>query len=167
MASTTSPSLPLLRPVLGLVGWTFAMEAWMYQTRIPAINRYNVQVRPEGTVADMNAKLPAVVRWKADNYNHLHEAPLRFYVVALTHSLLFLLQQQQQSGAFATKDFFSSSEQSMDTELALAWMYVGLRVVHSLVQALTNRVMVRFGVYLASEVVMLGLFIRVVSYALV
>ena len=63
----------LLRPVIALNLWTFTMEAWMYATRIPAINKHL-----KGEVTPYNAQdrlkeLPAEVRWKADNYNHLFE----------------------------------------------------------------------------------------------
>jgi hypothetical protein len=34
MSLTAGPN-PLLKPVIGLVGWTFVMEAWMYAYRIP------------------------------------------------------------------------------------------------------------------------------------
>jgi hypothetical protein len=37
---------------------------------------------------EFNAKIPAPVRWKADNYNHLLEQPTQFYAIALTLALL-------------------------------------------------------------------------------
>jgi hypothetical protein len=42
----------------------------------------------------------------------------------------------------------------------LAWGYVGLRVVHSLVQSTTNVIMVRFSIFMVSTVVLLILAIR-------
>mgnify|MGYP002382013156 CR=1 FL=1 len=91
---------------------------------------------PAMTTADLNAHLPASVRWKADNYNHLMEQPTLFYAVALTLALL---------------------DQGHGLNTAIAWGYVGLRVVHSLVQALTNVIMVRFLVFMASSVALLAL----------
>lgn len=41
--------------------------------------------------------------------------------------------------------------------MAAAWGYVGIRVAHSLVQGLTNTIMVRFGLFSASSAVLLGL----------
>jgi len=48
----------------------------------------------------------------------------------------------------------------MATEAKLAWGYVGLRIVHSLVQATSNPIMVRFSLFAASELTMLGLLLK-------
>ena len=44
--------------------------------------------------------------------------------------------------------------------LWLAWTYVAIRVVHSLIQALGNVIMVRFGVFMVGSVVLLALAVR-------
>jgi hypothetical protein len=41
-----------------------------------------------------------------------------------------------------------------------AWTYVAIRVVHSLIQALGNVIMVRFGVFMVGSVVLLALAVR-------
>ena len=41
----------------------------------------------------------------------------------------------------------------------LAWIYVGLRVAHSLVQATANKVMVRFVLFALSSVVLIVLIV--------
>jgi len=43
--------------------------------------------------------------------------------------------------------------------LTLAWAYVALRVVHSLVQVLSNRVLVRFLVFALASLTLIGLVI--------
>lgn len=129
-------SQTILQPVVALIVWSMVMWAWLYATRIPAIVRGKVAMDPAMTTADLNAHLPASVRWKADNYNHLMEQPTLFYAVALTLALL---------------------DQGHGLNTMLAWGYVGLRVVHSLVQALTNVIMVRFLVFMVSSVVLLAL----------
>jgi hypothetical protein len=116
--------------------WTFAMEVWMYGTRIPAVLKYKPSISPSSTKEEFNGKLPPQVRWKADNYNHLHEQPTQFYAIALTLALL---------GA------------DDKVNVGLAWGYVGLRVVHSLVQAVNNKVMLRFKIFVGSSVVLLGM----------
>jgi hypothetical protein len=45
----------------------------------------------------------------------------------------------------------------------LPWLYVGLRVVHSLVQAITNTIVVRFSVFMIASVVVLMLAVRAVQ----
>jgi hypothetical protein len=42
----------------------------------------------------------------------------------------------------------------------LAWGYVGLRVVHSLVQAIANPIMVRFSIFMLASLVLAGLAIH-------
>ena len=130
---------PILQPVIALALWTFVMWAWMYATRIPAVQASGAPMTPEATAAEFNAAIPARVRWKADNYNHLHEQPTVFYAVALSLAL---------AGAGA------------GLALWLAWAYVAIRVVHSLIQALGNVILVRFGVFMAGSVVLLALTLR-------
>ena len=130
---------PILQPAMALVLWTFVMWAWLYATRIPAIQAANKPMLPEMTLADLNAMIPAQVRWKADNYNHLMEQPTLFYAVALTLAL---------AGAGGGLNVW------------LAWAYVALRVVHSLVQATMNVILVRFGIFMVGSVVLLILAVR-------
>ena len=71
------------------------------------------------------------IRTVTGNYNHLMEQPTLFYAVALTLAI---------SG---TGDGLNAT---------LAWAYVALRVAHSLVQAIHNRVVIRFGLFALSTV---------------
>ena len=105
------------------------MWFWMYATRIPAIFAAKLKLDPNVPKGQLMASLPPRVNWKADNYNHLFEQPTVFYAVALALAVM-----GQASGVNAT----------------LAWTYVGLRVVHSLVQALWNNINVRFTVFALS-----------------
>ena len=65
------PSSAMLAPVIALVLWTFVMWTWMYVTRIPAIIRIRMRLDPNAPRGQQMNELPAQVRWKADNYNHL------------------------------------------------------------------------------------------------
>jgi hypothetical protein len=42
----------------------------------------------------------------------------------------------------------------------LAWAYVGLRIVHSLVQAIVNVIILRFAIFMAASLVLLVLTMR-------
>jgi hypothetical protein len=79
---------PILIPLIALVLWSFVMWAWLYATRIPAIVRNKIVFDPHRPVSEFHARIPASVRWKADNYNNLMEQPTLFYAVALTLALL-------------------------------------------------------------------------------
>jgi len=75
----------------------------------------------------------------ADNYNHLMEQPtifyaLAFYIVLAGHTDLL--------------------------HIDLAWAYVGLRVVHSLIQTTINRVTLRFLVFALSTLVLMAMAVR-------
>jgi len=53
----------LLRPAIGLVGWTFVQEGWMYATRLPAMSKYNVNPDPNTIKEDMAKKMPPHINW--------------------------------------------------------------------------------------------------------
>ena len=130
---------PILAPLLALVLWSFVMCAWLYATRIPAIRKGNIVYDPHRPAAEFHAQLPAPVRWKADNYNNLMEQPTLFYAVTLTLALV-------------------GAGDGLNT--ALAWLYVGLRIAHSLVQALINVVMLRFAIFMTASFVLLVMSVR-------
>ncbi len=130
---------PMLAPVIALVLWTFVVWGWMYATRIPAIIRSKMVLNPQAPRGEQMNLLPANVRWKADNYNHLMEQPTLFYAVGLALAV---------------------AGDATSLSLNLAWAYVGLRVVHSLVQVLINIIQVRFALFFLSSLVLLALVIR-------
>jgi len=130
---------PILAPVIALILWSFVMWAWLYATRIPAIRKYKIVFEPHRPNAEFHAQLPAPVRWKADNYNNLMEQPTLFYAVALV--LAFL-------------------GQGAGLNTTLAWIYVALRIVHSIVQATINAILLRFTIFMIASVVLLLLSLR-------
>jgi hypothetical protein len=130
---------PLVAPVIALVLWSGVIWAWMYATRIPAILESKMRLDPMVPRGEQMSQLPANVRWKADNYNHLMEQPTLFYATALALAVL--------------------GDQSA-ISLMLAWAYVLLRVVHSLVQATGSRITLRFAVFFVSSLVLFALAIR-------
>lgn len=132
--------MEILAPAVALMIWTMVMWAWMYATRIPAMSK-SPDIEPASklvgsTPGSLREKLPDSVNWKADNYNHLHEAPTLFYAVVV---VLAILGQGDGMNAF------------------LAWIYTGLRIAHSLVQVTANRVMVRFVLFALSSVILIVL----------
>ena len=132
----------ILQPVVALLGWTMVMWVWMYATRIPAMLASpdidpNTMVGTTG--ASLREKLPERVSWKADNYNHLHEAPTLFYAAALTLAI-------------------TCWGDGMNAWIA--WAYVALRVLHSLVQATINVVAVRFALFALSSLALITLIVH-------
>ncbi|PKP89121.1 MAG: hypothetical protein CVT77_18695 [Alphaproteobacteria bacterium HGW-Alphaproteobacteria-16] len=133
--------MDILQPVIALLAWTMVMWLWMYATRIPAMNAAGIDSKNliGGDGGSLRAKLPDTVSWKADNYNHLHEAPTLFYAVAIVLAII------GQGDGFNT---------------VLAWAYVALRVAHSIVQATVNRVIVRFALFALSSLVLIALILH-------
>jgi hypothetical protein len=135
--------MEILKPVVALLAWTMLMWVWMYATRIPAINKLPKDGGPDADVGWTGAKLDGLIapsiQWNAHNYNHLHEAPTLFYAVAIVLAII-----GQGDGLNAT----------------IAWIYVGLRVLHSLWQATVNRVMVRFLLFALSSLALIALILH-------
>jgi hypothetical protein len=114
---------------------------WMYATRIPAIIGARMRLDPNAPRGEQMASLPARVRWKADNYNHLMEQPTQFFAVALALAML------GDASAWS---------------VGLGWTYVLLRVVHSLWQVLVNNIQVRFALFSVSSLVLFALVFRAI-----
>ena len=135
--------MTILQPVVALAIWTMVMWAWMYATRIPAMNASPDIAEPAKLVGttggDLRSKLPDRVNWKADNYNHLHEQPTVFYAVAIVLAI---------------------TGQGDGVNALLGWMYMGLRVIHSLVQVTANVVLVRFILFALSSLVLIALILH-------
>lgn len=133
------PYIPIIGPVVALVAWSLIVMLWMYATRIPAMRRAKIDIR--GMVGGRGTGLDGVVedevQWKAHNYNHLMEQPTLFYAVCLSLALL--------GGG------------DVWINVALAWAYVALRVVHSLVQATVNVVRWRFLFFALASICLIGL----------
>jgi len=135
----------ILQPVVALAGWTMIMWWWMYLTRIPAMSKAGIDgAKMVGsTGASLRAQLPDSVSWKADNYNHLHEAPTVFYAIALVLAI---------------------TGQGAGLNALIAWIYVGLRVLHSLVQVTANRVLVRFALFALSSLALMALILHAAMF---
>ena len=113
----------LLTPVLVLIIWTFTIFLIMSYGRA----RFMKDPQDAAHTKDLKGTLPTWVERTADNYNHLFEQPIAFYVVTLATALI----------------------NSIDPLIIqLAWTFVILRIIHSLVQLTFNLVLVRFMIFL-------------------
>ena len=119
----------MLQPVLVLIAWSIVMLVWLYVRRLPMLFNYALS-RPTLMNGEATRSLSAEVQWPADNYNNLMEQPTLFYALAL--------------------GIYLSGQSNYDVEY-LAWLYVALRITHSIIQATVNIVIVRFGLFVASS----------------
>ena len=115
--------IALLTPVFVLILWTFIIFLIMSYGR----TRFMKDPQDAAHTKDLKGTLPAWVERTGDNYNHLFEQPVAFYVVTLAIALI------------------NSIDPLM---MQLAWTFVILRIIHSLVQLTFNLVLVRFMIFL-------------------
>jgi hypothetical protein len=130
---------PIPGPVVALVAWTLVMLVWLAIARRRAFAAMGISwgTIPRGSRgANLDGRAPDECQWPSHNYNHLMEQPTIFYAIALTLALM-----------------------GMDhgINLWLAWSYVVLRVVHSIVQSTVNIVPIRFTIFALATLCLLGL----------
>jgi hypothetical protein len=133
---------PILTPVVALVAWTLLIMIWMMVSRFAAMRSKGISLK--GRVGGRGgAQLEGVVEdevmWKSHNYMHLVEQPTLFYAIAL------VLAVGHGGGGYST---------------ILAWAYVGLRILHSLVQTTVNIVMYRFLLWMLASLALIGLTVQ-------
>ena len=132
----------ILAPAAVLVVWTMIMLFWMAGVRLPALKKAGIDLgaRPGGRGQDLEGQIAPQIQWPAHNYMHLMEQPTVFYAAVVILAIM---------GAGAL-------------DVALAWAYVALRIIHSVWQATVNKVPVRFTLFLLSSLALLTLAIRAV-----
>jgi hypothetical protein len=138
MTISTS-GVDLIGPVLAQVLLGIILMFILYARRIPAMAKLkptNEQMQNKASAST----LPAPARFAAENYNHQFEAPVLFYALSIT--------------ALATG-------LGSDMSVLFAWVYVGLRVIHSIIHITYNKVMHRFMVFALSNIALIGLFITI------
>jgi hypothetical protein len=128
----------LIAPVMALVAWSLLIWLWMYVQRMPAMSKAGIKPQDAAFPGSLNG-LPPIARQAADNYNHLMEQPTIFYAAALAIQV---------------------AGHGDDLALKLAWAYVALRVLHSLVQVTANIVLLRFLMFSLSTITLAWLVVR-------
>jgi hypothetical protein len=136
----------MLAPAAVLVAWTLLMLLWAAATRLPALSKIGglKNAKPGGRGQDLEGVLDDRINWKSHNYSHLVEQPTLFYAVSLIIALL---------GA-------------SPTDVLLAWIYVAVRIIHSLWQALVNVVAIRFVLFVIATIALIVLVVRALSLTL-
>mgnify|MGYP001282744763 FL=1 len=119
----------LLSPVFVLILWTFIIFLIMAYGRV----KYTKNAQKDAAhTKDLKGLLPAWVERTSDNYNHLFEQPVAFYAVTICIALI--------------NNFDALMVQ-------LAWAFVILRIIHSIVQLTFNLVLLRFCIFAAGWLV--------------
>ena len=124
-------STALLQPVIVLGLWSVVMMVVTIASRVSYMSNLDIAPEEAKHTSDISSNLPSNVRQIGDNYNHLHEQPTVFYAVAIAVAL---------------------SGHGEGVQVLLAWAYVILRIIHSLIQSIYNNVMHRFIVFFISGI---------------
>ncbi len=138
----------ILGPAAVLVLWTLVVLMWLLAVRFPAFAQadFDVAARSRGArYADIEKSMPAKANWVSHNYTHLMEQPTIFYAVVAILAI---------------------AGDSSAVNLAAAWGYVGLRIIHSLWQGLVNIVKIRAALFALSSVCLLVLAFNAVRLTL-
>ncbi len=138
----------MLAPAAVLTLWTLVVMLYMVIVRFGAFKAANIDLAkapPGGRGQDLDAVLPRHANWPAHNYTHLLEQPTVFYPVVILLALMGAATQ---------------------TNILLAWVYVILRMVHSIWQIKVNTIPVRASIFFLSSAVLILLAINAVLAAL-
>jgi len=122
------------------------MLFWMAGVRLPALKKAGIDLgaRPGGRGQDLEGQVDPKINWPSHNYSHLMEQPTVFYAAVMIIAIM---------GPGAA-------------DVLAAWIYVGLRIIHSIWQATVNTVPVRFLLFIISTFALLFLGISAVMATL-
>lgn len=138
----------MLAPAAVLVVWSMVMLLWIIPARFGAVAKMADKSALPNKVGvrgnDLEGVLPDKANWPAHNYAHLMEQPTVFYAAVMILAIM---------GPGAG-------------EVLAAWIYVGLRILHSIWQATVNTIPVRFSLFILSTFALIYLAIRAVMVTL-
>ena len=131
-----------LAPAAVLVVWSLVMLFWTAGVRFPAMKKAGIDLgaRPGGRGQDLEGTLDPKINWPSHNYTHLMEQPTIFYAAVMIIAI---------TGPGAV-------------DMLAAWIYVALRIIHSLWQATVNTVKVRFALFFLATTALIVLAVRAV-----
>jgi len=132
-------SSAILQPVFAMAILHVVMTVWMFATRVPAMSKHGIDPQQAQDTSKLRDLLPPEINRVSNNYNHLFEQPTVFYAIAISIAVLGHVDA---------------------VNVACAWAYAGLRVVHSLVQATVDIVMIRFSLFALSSLALTVLVVR-------
>ena len=118
-------------PMLTLIAWTFVLYIILGARKRTAFKQGDTDI--EAKALNPKAWPDAVVK-VSNNIGNLFEAPVLFYALTVVLAQIDAV--------------------SMLT-LALAWAYVALRVIHSMIHITSNYVPARFGMFMISTIVLI------------
>ena len=129
--------MEILHPMLAMMALSATMILVLLSSRLPAIIKNFPNLQGAKHSDELRAHY-ANTNWRyiTDNYNHIFEQPTLFYAICL---------------------YIYIAESADDLHIQLAWGYVLLRLVHSIIHISVNNVAARAGSFILSSVCLIGL----------
>lgn len=121
----------LALPLLAMMMLTLVVWVYMFVTRIRYAQAHKLDIEEFKTPADVQALIPGDESAPGNNLKNLFELPVVFYAICL---------------------YLTVTGQVGDFYVTCAWVFVILRIVHSLIHCTYNRVSHRFAVYMLSSI---------------
>jgi len=134
----------ILYPVFALFALTMLVQFRLGILRVAAVKKGEVDASFFRTYS--GTPEPDHLRIHSRHLINLYEAPVLFYAIAII--------------AFITGNYGA-------IPVALAWLYVLIRYLHSYVHLTSNRVLLRFRLFLASLTVLIALWLVVLTGMLI
>jgi hypothetical protein len=144
----------ILAPAAVLIVWSLVMLFWVAFVRFPAMAKLSRERKASGdktsmAVAggrgqDLEGRIPDRAVWPAHNFTHLMEQPTIFYPAVIILAIM---------GAGGG-------------DVLAAWLYVALRIVHSVWQATINTIPVRMMLFFGATGALIWLAVRAIVQTL-
>ena len=124
----------ILHPTVAMVAVTAIVWVRLLTDRVGEMRERRIPGQAVATSRQIAEKLTRIQ--SADNFKNLFEMPVLFYALCLTLTV---------------------SQSATPMLVAGAWLFVGLRALHSVIQCGYNRVNHRFAVYLISSLLLFAM----------
>ena len=135
----------LALPLVGMLSLTMLVWVYMFIQRMGYITANGIDAEDLKSPDQVASRIPAEVSSASHNFKNLFEVPVLFYVVCL---YLMVVGQVD----------------AMHT--ACAWVFLGFRVVHTLIHCSYNKVLHRFVVYILASLALWVMVVRALLAAL-
>ena len=129
-------NLNIIYPLFALAAWTFVVLLLIPFVRVRSVRRR--EVGPNDFKYGESPAVPPSVSIPNRNYMNLLELPMLFYVVGM---VLYVTAGTSRLA------------------VVVAWVYVALRVIHSLIHLSYNRVIHRLSVFALSNAALVSLWV--------
>ena len=126
-------------PFFGMLLLTFVVWVYLYVRRLAFIKANRIDAQQLTTPVRGEQLIPEDVSYPSYNFRNLFELPVVFYALCL---YLYVTQGVD------------------EVYVITAWVFFGLRVLHSLIHSTSNIVMLRFVAYMAGALTLWFMVLR-------